>query len=105
MRPTDTTARRISVSIGTIGYPFPLYSYGNHIIFGTFYALVLVLSYGKYGHFKVEWPDFPKGWACYEHDFRGSGKNNKYIEFYHTVCAAAARARGPCNMARQLEVT
>jgi hypothetical protein len=39
--------------------------------------------------------------------FEVLGKNKKYIEFYHhTERAAAARARGPCNMARrQLEAT
>ena len=51
--------RPFSVSIWTIGFPFFLYSYGNHRIFGTFYALVVVLSYGKLGHFRVKWPDFP----------------------------------------------
>jgi hypothetical protein len=37
--------------------------------------------------------------------FEVLGKNKEYIEFYHTARAAAARARGPCNMARQLEAT
>ena len=37
--------------------------------------------------------------------FEVLGENKKYIEFYHTARAAAAHARGPCNMARQLEAT
>ena len=52
-------AGRRSVSIWPIGFSFFLKSYWNHRIFGTFYALVLVLSYGKLGHFRVKWPDFP----------------------------------------------
>jgi hypothetical protein len=39
---------RCSVSIWPIGFSFSLKFYGNHRIFGTFYALVLVLSYGKF---------------------------------------------------------
>ena len=34
--------------------------------------------------------------------FEVLGENKKYIEFYHTVRARPPRARGPCNMARQL---
>ena len=37
--------------------------------------------------------------------FEVFGGNKNYIEFYHTARAAAARARGPCDMARQLEAT
>jgi hypothetical protein len=47
------------VSIWTIGFPFSLNSYENHMIFGTFYALVLVLSYGKFGPFQGEMAQFP----------------------------------------------
>jgi hypothetical protein len=36
--------------------------------------------------------------------FEVLGKNKKYIEFYHTA-RARPRARGPCNMTRQLEAT
>ena len=50
------------------------------------------------------WLAFPHrqlatGWACHEQDFRGSVKKT------NTARAAAARARGPCNMTRQLEAT
>ena len=34
--------------------------------------------------------------------FEVLGENKKYIEFCHTARARPPRARGPCNMARQL---
>jgi hypothetical protein len=38
--------------------------------------------------------------------FEVLGKYKKYIEFYHTARARGrGRARGPCNMTRQLEAT
>ena len=52
-RPAD------GVSIWTVGFPFFIYSYGSHRIFGTFYALVVLLAYGTLGHLRVKWPDFP----------------------------------------------
>jgi hypothetical protein len=37
--------------------------------------------------------------------FEVLGKNKKFIEFYNTARARPPRARGPCNMTRQLEAT
>jgi hypothetical protein len=64
-------------------------------LLGNFYTNIRIWIY-KVPHI---------GWACDEREFRGSRENKEYIKFYHTTRAAAARARGPCNMARQLDAT
>ena len=46
------------------------------------------------------------GWACYEPDFRGSVKKRKILSnFIIPRARGRRRARGPCNMTRQLEAT